>query len=631
MEFAIKRFICLKLITPVQYFGQEFFYGCYKTHERFTGHMTDALYGQFRDKLLKCVDDLPCVNGISDMLRYELKEKIAANTFNLVVLGQFKRGKTTLINALLGSDLLPVAVTPLTSVVTIIAYGDSLSINVFFNDGSRKVIGRDALANYVTEKGNPRNVKDVGEVTVFYPASFLRDGIRMVDTPGVGSVYQHNTDIAYRFLPRCDAALFMLSADQPISRPELDFLLDVKKYANKIFFLLNKADYISESELPELIEFTSEELSRVIGHNVKVFPISAKQALDGMTGGRPELVRDSNLSVFMDELTSFFLEEKGKQLIISAAGNLQRLIAQADLAVSVGIKALSESVAKIQENLIIFKKRRKELDIERQDFSILFDGETKRMFDVIVDSELSVFKKELEGRLRAQLETVNRENSFLSLRELHALLEREAIDRVRLSFDFWRQTLDERLSDAFERTIRRYVEKVKNMADDLMKLSSDLFSVSFNAAGTEAAWSVKSGFYYKFRFEPVSLEILTSSLVLSLPRVIGKSLVLKRMKDFLARMIDMQSGRIRYDFLQRLEKSRMDFEAEMKKKMDTTAEGIENAIQQGIRLRAQGNTAIEARIRELSENKATLERIMLDLTVIKTDLDAVLPERNAHD
>ena len=90
----------------------------------------------------------------------------------------------------------------------------------------------------------PQNRKEVLEVVVFYPSPYLRDGDRLVDTPGVGSVYIHNTDVAYRYLPKSDAALFLLSTDQPAGKAEIEFLRDVRQYASRIFFLLNKTDYL---------------------------------------------------------------------------------------------------------------------------------------------------------------------------------------------------------------------------------------------------------------------------------------------------------------------------------------------------------------------------------------------------
>lgn len=169
-----------------------------------------ADYERLKAALLQCIDEMLGIEAVRGCPCDELKEKIETNAFNLVVVGQFKRGKTSLINALLGAPLLPVAVVPLTSIVTIIKYGDALRVIVRFNDGRVSEIKQESLPEYVTEKGNPKNEKDVSEVVITYPSAYLKGGVRLIDTPGVGSIYQHNTDVAYRYLPKSDAVLFLL-------------------------------------------------------------------------------------------------------------------------------------------------------------------------------------------------------------------------------------------------------------------------------------------------------------------------------------------------------------------------------------------------------------------------------------
>jgi GTPase SAR1 family protein len=215
-------------------------------------------YSHFKEELVKCIDSILTIEGVSNGICKELGEKIENNVFNLVVLGQFKRGKTSLINALLGAEILPTAVVPLTSIATILKYGETLNIKVYFNDGRVTEIEPATLTQYVTEKGNPRNEKDVQEVIITYPSSYLKDGVRLIDTPGVGSVYEHNTDVAYQYLPKSDAALFLLSVDQPVSKAELDFLKDVKEYSHRIFFLQNKADYVGPEDISESISFSKK-------------------------------------------------------------------------------------------------------------------------------------------------------------------------------------------------------------------------------------------------------------------------------------------------------------------------------------------------------------------------------------
>ena len=161
-----------------------------------------GVYRDLKENLEKKLSQLAGLPELQGSNLARLIDKLRQNRFNLVVLGAFKRGKTTLINALLGEPLLPTAIIPLTSMVTILTYGERLTIEVLFHYGERRKISQPELVEYITEKGNPRNQKGVREVAITYPSEYLQDGVRVIDTPGVGSVYCHNTEVAYNYLPR---------------------------------------------------------------------------------------------------------------------------------------------------------------------------------------------------------------------------------------------------------------------------------------------------------------------------------------------------------------------------------------------------------------------------------------------
>ena len=112
--------------------------------------------------------------------------------------------------------------------------------------GNGEEISQPELLEYITEKGNPRNQKGVREVDIAYPSDYLQDGVRVIDTPGVGSVYSHNTDVAYNYLPQVDAAIFVVTVDPPLSAAEQEFLKDIREYVHKLFFVLNKIDYVED-------------------------------------------------------------------------------------------------------------------------------------------------------------------------------------------------------------------------------------------------------------------------------------------------------------------------------------------------------------------------------------------------
>ncbi len=579
---------------------------------------TTTSYSKLKAELLECMDEMLGIESIRGCACEDLKEKVRSNAFNLVVVGQFKRGKTSLINALLGAEILPVAVVPLTSIVTIMTYGEALRVKVYFNDGKIAEIKPENLAEYVTEKGNPRNIKDVREVVLTYPSHYLKDGVRLIDTPGVGSIYQHNTDVAYQYLPKSDAALFLLSVDQPMSKAELDFLKDVKEYSNKIFFILNKADYLRENDLKESIEFSQNGLKEVMGSEVKLFPVSARLALEGAAAKSNELMEKSMLPFFSKDLYRFLMEEKGNILLLSVTNNLLRSISQAKLELDLEVKSLTTPLDELKEKIKAFENKKLEVELVKRDFEILLEGETKRLATGKLEDDLQRFVRDLLPHEQAHLADHFERNKGLSLKDLRSTLENAVIDHVRQAFITWRAVEDERLAKAFETICKRFIEKINDTVDELLLYSSELFSVPFDSVKAEALWNVKSSFYYKFKEQPVGTAIIASTLTLALPKFIGDKIVLKKMKEYLQRAVTMQAARAGNDFEERLDKSKLDFRWDMFQKIDATIEGIGTAIEKGVTKRSSGEREVESREEMLAEAGKTLDEIKERLMQVST-------------
>ncbi len=574
-------------------------------------------YARLKEELLDIIDGLMQVEAVRGCPCEELRDKLESNAFNLVVLGQFKRGKTSFINALLGMDILPVAVIPLTSVATILTYGEALRVRVHYGDGRVSEVKPESLFEYVTEKANPKNEKDVAQVIVTYPSDYLKDGVRIIDTPGVGSVYQHNTDVAYQYLPKSDAALFLLSVDQPLSQAELEFLKDVKQYADKIFFLLNKVDFFSENDLKESMAFSVNVLRETMGADVGIYPVSAKLALEGKTSSSEEQLQKSGLPAFSGMLNRFLMEEKGNVLITSVANNLLRIISQARFEIELELKSLTTPLEVLKDKIEVFEKKKLEVMQEKQDMDILLDGQVKALVKNVIDPDLEKVKKELKPMVMEDLESGYRENKGLPLKKLHKALEERVIDDVKQAYNVWRMGEDERVSHEFEAVCVRFIQKIDETVDSLLKFSSDLFAVPFDAIKAEALWTARSRFYYKFKEEPVGLQMLTSSLTSALPKFLGEKIILKELRTFAQQVIDAQAGRFRHDFMERLDKSKHDFRWEMLRRIESTIEGISTAIRKGVDKRSMGEKEAEERKRTLSEAAETLDSIKGRLAAIK--------------
>jgi GTP-binding protein EngB required for normal cell division len=210
-----------------------------------------------------------------------LAERLADGRFYVACLGQFKRGKSTLLNALVGQPLLPAGIVPITTAVTVLRWGSAPRARVRMRDAWHDIAVAD-LAAYVSEQQNPANHKGVSLVEVFVPSPLLADGMCLVDTPGVGSVIRANSDATREFVPQIDAALVVLGTDPPISGEELALVEDAAAQTGRLLFVLSKADRSSDAERGEAVAFTRRVLTERLARDPgTVLQVSAVDRLAG--------------------------------------------------------------------------------------------------------------------------------------------------------------------------------------------------------------------------------------------------------------------------------------------------------------------------------------------------------------
>ncbi|MEO7067294.1 MAG: dynamin family protein [Rhodanobacter sp.] len=548
------------------------------------------------------------VDGINAAVLGALRRKFDEHAFHLVVVGEFKRGKSTLINALLGTDLLPTGVVPLTSVVTQLRYEGVAAAHVCFSSGEQRSVPIEMLADYVTERGNPENAKRVSEVVVGFPAEWLRGGLRLVDTPGVGSVHGHNSDVTHRYLPMADAVIFVISADQPLGRNELDFLERVKGYAGKVFCLLNKIDYLSAEEQRESLTFTRDVLHKAIGADVPLFAVSARQALRARSESNESVWADSGMAIFDQTLREFLLHEGGRLWLESMRRQVSRLLAEARLSLALEQRALTSPWEAMQKSLQAFASKKAELQQSRADLDALLDADGRKLLRQHVEPELASFKATLRQTTLAKLDSWCEAGQGLGAAAFEARLEQRLVTEVRGAFDRWRSTEDATITGEFEQVCARFWLKLGGAVDELLRYSAELFAVPFTAVATDAPWHARSAFYYKFWDEPSTSRLLGQGLVRLLPIAFSHPLIRRRMRARATDLVEMQSGRIHHDFDQRIRKNLQVFQQDMDERMAATLASIEAAISKGQQAKALGEAGVAARCERLS---STLEAITL--------------------
>jgi GTP-binding protein EngB required for normal cell division len=266
--------------------------------------------------------------------RYQsLLVQLAEDRFNLAVVGQFKRGKSTLMNAILGRELLPTGLLPLTSAITTLCYGSSERV-VLRRQGwvMEQEVPLAQLADFITEQGNPGNERGLLEARVELPVAFLRRGLHFVDTPGIGSSRHENTATTYAFLPQMNAVIFVTSVEAPLSEAEERFLLDLRGQVRQLFIVINKLDLLGDSEREEVLAYLQPRLEQLVGTEfVQLSPLSAREGLAAKLRHDAVRLQESGLAAFEQILTSFLAEQQGRTFLVSILDKALSLFAEGGL------------------------------------------------------------------------------------------------------------------------------------------------------------------------------------------------------------------------------------------------------------------------------------------------------------
>lgn len=203
-----------------------------------------------------------------------------STTITVAVLGQFKAGKSSLLNSLLGEPLLPVRAIPATSVVTTVRSGPAPEVMVHANDGRAFGVTNAELSDYVTEQGNPGNARGVAAVEVISPNLSRFPHLVFVDTPGLGSVYELNTRAAVDWLPNVGAAILAVAATQPLSSADVDLLRNVVLHTPHVVLVLTKADLLSPDDLRVVTDFLTEAVPGEAPLRPPIFTFSVKPGFE---------------------------------------------------------------------------------------------------------------------------------------------------------------------------------------------------------------------------------------------------------------------------------------------------------------------------------------------------------------
>ena len=257
----------------------------------------------------------------------DVTHKLAEDRFYLTVVGQFSRGKSTLMNAILGKDYLPSGVIPTTAAITAVSYGSRERLVLrFIGSNLTSEVGIHELADVVTGKSHSADRVEMAEVQV--PVEILQRGFFLVDTPGLGSAVRENTATTLNFLPSADAIVFVTSCDSPLSAGELGYLRQCRSEVHQMFLVVNKMDLVPLSERERVIEFVkSKSKEELEDADVRIYAVSAKDALAARLSSSEGKLTESGLPQLEEAIVEYVTAHKQEDALLQVCDRASELLA----------------------------------------------------------------------------------------------------------------------------------------------------------------------------------------------------------------------------------------------------------------------------------------------------------------
>lgn len=400
--------------------------------------------------------------------------------FHLVLAGDFKRGKSTLINALLGKNTVPTAVTPETVTVNEISYGSEPSCEAVLENGRHLRLSPDELKREVLETLMKKLPAPIRYIRLRDNAEFLRE-ITLVDTPGAGDLMKDFDERAAEYLAGADAVIYVISARSPLSLTEQDFLSSsvLPQSFARILVAVNMSDCLDgQEDIRKILDRTTEKV-RDIFPDTRIFAISA---LDELCRRLERPRPNPELADFLEE--NFLAFEDALQNDIL----LQKEVIRSSRCVQLAEAALLETdgqIRRLQESLRAGTDRlaKQEAELEGENSRLMEDMEKQkqglsRQIDAM-ELEASDWILDFLNRLKAELQSLHGQ---ADTGELERHLQFYLTDMVRQAISACISRHQADISD-------RIQQSLKAMTGELAKETSAGTEAEINTALPDVLWT----------------------------------------------------------------------------------------------------------------------------------------------
>ncbi|MDO4328915.1 MAG: dynamin family protein [Lachnospiraceae bacterium] len=418
------------------------------------------------------------------------RKKLAEHKFSVGIMGEFKRGKSTVINALLGAEIMPADILPCTATMNRVTYDLTPHAQVISSDGSAIDVPVDQIKDYVTKlnEESDKRSESVDEAIVYYPCKFCQNGVDIVDTPGLNDDDRMDR-ISEQVIPKLDAVIMVVVPGAPFGKSEADFVRNklVGSDLGRLIFLVNKIDTIRPKERERCVQdirnriqtAVLDKMAEVYGNgskeyqdakaklgSIRIFPISAADALDGRLEGNQELITESGIVAFEKELTYMLTVERGALELAAPLSNLLRTSEEVIQAAETRKNSLSLSgdTFRLKQQEALERINRLRNDKRAENKKIKAAGQEIR---VSLLPQAAEFYQELEKKLYDAIDQVKIDEKTLALDAGKAAAAQRIEEAVQ-------STLQEQMSYFCERMKSKVMESLGKEASRLTDFTSKM-------------------------------------------------------------------------------------------------------------------------------------------------------------
>jgi len=502
-----------------------------------------------------------------DLIEGKIKENIAklqSEQIVVSVIGQFKRGKSSVINALLSEEILPISVLPLTAIPVFIYYGEKYELQI---KTKKEVLNfrnieeiKKVLFEFATEKGNPENKKEVEEIKLFYPSELLKNNIVLVDTPGVGSIYAHNTKAAEDVIPKSDIGVFVVSPDSPFSEVEMNYFKKVLPKIKTSFFVINKSDTVTEMDLEEVKKFYFNILDKIFNGDAKnyVFTVSSKTK--------------AGINELKEAIKSYIEVKKTEILIDVSKERIKEIFNLAKNEIGLILNSLKMPLKKLEENIGLFN-------------DCLSDIESKAD---MINGNILIRKNKIVEYLENKITELNKEirssfiNDFLKGAEKGIIDEKniyKVIENISKIFENRQGEIEKEVEKRVISVLIELKEDFEMPLKELKQKAIEFFNIDIEIPQEATEFKFLKKPYFVDKNFSFSYKLLKDNLFFKiLPSSFKKKIILSHLKNDFDDIILRNSNNIRWETIQSIQDTFIKYEAYYYDKYENIKESILDSL-----------------------------------------------------